>query len=117
MSAIDETAIDRYDAGLDGALGTVAATLHEHIDAALDGLGLEARVYQSQPIWMRGKELLVGYKAFPRWVTFQIWNPPVDDPTGTLAAGPRMSTIKYSSVEQIDVDALDTWLAQVRARL
>jgi hypothetical protein len=50
-------------------------------------------------------------------VTFMIWNPAVADPSGTLMEGPRMSTITYASADQIDPNALDTWLAEVQARL
>ncbi len=46
-----------------------------------------------------------------------IWNPAVSDPSGTLIEGVRMSTIKYESVDQIDTNALDTWIAEVQGRL
>ena len=109
------TSIQEYNDGLDDALGTVAETLQRHIDDTIQGA--EGKVWQGHPVWLRGKDPVVGYKAFPRWVTFMIWNPAVPDPTGTLTEGPRMSTIKYSSVDQIDPNALDTWLAEVQARL
>ena len=108
------TSIHDYNDGLDDALGTVAETLQQHIE---DGLDVEGRVWQGHPVWLRGKEPILGYKAFPRWVTFMIWNPAVSDPSGTLTEGPRMSTIKYETADQIDPNALDTWIAEVSGRI
>jgi hypothetical protein len=91
------TSIHEYNDGLDDALGTIAETLQQHLD---DGApGLEGRVWHGHPVWFSGKEPVMGYKAFPRWVTFMIWNPG------------GMSTTKYESVDQIDTNALDTWIA------
>lgn len=109
------TSIHEYNDGLDDALGTIAETLQQHID---DGLpGAEGRVWQGHPVWLKGKDPIIGYKAFPRWVTFMIWNPEVSDPTGELTAGNRMSTVKYESADQIDTNALDTWIAEVQGRI
>jgi hypothetical protein len=46
-----------------------------------------------------------------------LWNPAVSDPSGTLAVGGRMSTIKYEAADQVDPNLIDTWLAEVHARL
>lgn len=108
------TSIHEYNDGLDDALGTVAETLQQHID---DGLDANGKVWQGHPVWFIGKEPIIGYKAFPRWVTFMIWNPAIDDPSGELTPGNRMSTIKYESADQIDTNALDTWIAAVATRI
>jgi hypothetical protein len=109
------TGIQEYNDGLDDALGTVAEVLQRHIDDNLPGA--EGRIWQGHPVWLRGEDPIVGYKAFPRWVTLMIWSPAVSDPSGTLVGGDRMSTIKYESADQVDPNLVDTWLAEVQARL
>lgn len=60
--------------------------------------------------------LVAGFKPFPRWTTFMIWNAaPIEDASGTLVAGPRMSTLKYTASDEIDDELVTDWLAQAIA--
>jgi hypothetical protein len=104
------SAVDEFNASVEGPLADVVTLLAERLDAALPGLG---RVWQGHPVWLEGKQPIAGYKPFPRWVTFMIWGDSVVDTSGALLQGPRMATIKFTSVDEVDETLLNGWLAQV----
>lgn len=109
------TTISEYNAAIDGDLQEVAEQLTDLIEANV--AGLEGKLWQAQPVWMNDKAPVIGFKAFPRWVTLMIWNrdgePAVADASGTLELGPRMSTRKFSRVEDIDEAVVAGWVQQV----
>lgn len=109
------TTVSEYNAAIDGDLQEVAEQLTDLIETNL--VGLEGKLWQAQPVWMDGKTPVIGFKAFPRWVTLMIWNrdgaPAVEDATGTLESGPRMSTRKFSREEEIDGALVAGWIRQV----
>jgi hypothetical protein len=113
------TTISEYIAAIDGDLQVVAERLMELIDGR--AAGLEGKLWQAQPVWMHGKTPVVGFKAFPRWVTLMIWNrdggPAVEDASGSLEVGPRMATRKFSSVAEIDDELVSGWVGQAVATL
>ena len=97
--------------------------LNQRLMELIDGraAGLEGKLWQAQPVWMHGKTPVVGFKAFPRWVTLMIWNrdggPAVEDASGSLEVGPRMATRKFSSVAEIDDELVSGWVGQAVATL
>lgn len=98
--------IAEYSAGLEVPFAEIARSLTAQLDAALpDATG---QVWHGHPVWMRGKEPIAGFKAYPRWVTFMIWGE-VDDPSGTLEQGPRMATVKLTAADQLD--DISRWVA------
>ncbi|MGC4105248.1 MAG: hypothetical protein QM753_02685 [Thermomicrobiales bacterium] len=60
---------------------------------------------------------MIGFRAFPCWVTLMIWNrdgvPAVADASGTLEASPRMGTRTFSRVAEIDEALVAGWVQQV----
>jgi len=110
------TTISEYNAAIDGDMQEVAERLTDLIETNV--VGLEGRLWQAQPVWMDGKTPVVGFKAFPRWVTLMIWNrtsdgaPAVEDGSGTLEFGSRMATRKFSSPDEIDEALVAAWVQQ-----
>lgn len=111
------TTITEYNAAIAGLLHEVADRLTALIDTGTAGGTLEGKLYQAQPVWMEGKTPVIGFKAFPRWVTLMIWNRDgvlaVADESGTLDAGPRMATRKFASVVELDDDLIAGWIQQL----
>ncbi|MGB3329739.1 MAG: DUF1801 domain-containing protein [Thermomicrobiales bacterium] len=109
------TTISEYTAAVEGDLQAVAERLAVLIDA--NAPGLEGKLWQAQPVWMDGKTPVIGFKAFPRWVTLMIWNragaPAVEDATGTLEAGARMCTRRFARADEIDEAVIAGWVRQV----
>ncbi len=105
--------IDDYTTGLEEPQREIATRLRAAIDAALPDA--ESRIYHSHPVWLDGKTPVAGFKAYPRYVTFMIWNAaPITDTTGVLTPGARMWTAKFSDPEQISAAAIVEWIAQAR---
>jgi hypothetical protein len=113
------TTISEYNAAIDGDMQEVAERLTDLIETNV--VGLEGRLWQAQPVWLDGKTPVVGFKAFPRWVTLMIWNRPPDgapavaDDSGTLESGPRMATRKFSRPDEIDEVLVAAWVQQATA--
>lgn len=111
------TTITEYNAAIAGPLQEVAERLTALIDAGAAGKPLDGKLWQAQPVWMQDKTPVIGFKAFPRWVTLMIWNrdgsPAVADDSGTLEAGPRMSIRKFSSAADLDDDLIAGWIGQL----
>jgi hypothetical protein len=113
------TTITEYNAALAGPLQDVAERLTALIDAGTTAgeRSLEGKLWQAQPVWMQGRTPVIGFKAFPRWVTLMIWNrdgsPAVSDASGTLEAGPRMATRKFASAADLDNDLIASWVQQI----
>lgn len=109
------TTISEYNAAIDGDLQEVAERLTDLIEANVSGL--DGTLWQAQPIWLADRTPVIGFKAFPRWVTLMIWHrdgePAVVDASGTLAVGPRMGTRKFSSPDEIDDELVADWVRQV----
>lgn len=109
--------ISEYNAAIAGDLQEVAERLTDLIETNV--VGLEGTLWQAQPVWLAGRTPVIGFKAFPRWVTLMFWNrdgaPAVDDPSGTLEAGPRMGTRKFTSLDEIDEALVASWVQQACA--
>lgn len=111
MPSNPDQAVTGYVNGLAEPLRAVAASLQTIIDGAVSSA--EGRVWQGHPVWLIGKQPVVGFKAFPRYVTVMFWK--VADTSGgspgfELVAGPRMSTVKVAAVDQLDDAAIVTWV-------
>ncbi|ACQ78710.1 Domain of unknown function DUF1801 [Beutenbergia cavernae DSM 12333] len=105
------TTIDELVAGLDDERRETATRLCTLLDSALPEAS--ARVYHGHPVWLDEARPVAGFKPFPRYVTFMIWNAePIDDTSGTLVPGARMSTVKYAAAEEIDEALVRDWLAR-----
>ena len=73
-------------------------------------------LWHAQPVWLRGKHPVAGYKAFPRYVTLMLWvGPEFHDPAGVLqpAGNQNVVTVKYERVEDIHEDLIGGWLTQL----
>ncbi|WP_353115933.1 DUF1801 domain-containing protein [Microbacterium sp.] len=105
------TTIDQYTASLPEPFRAVAAALRGAIDEALPDA--DSRIYHSHPVWLIGGAPAAGFKAYARYVTFMIWNgAPIDDPSGELQSGARMSTVKYAELSGLDTGRIVDWLRQ-----
>lgn len=106
--------LDEFIADLDAPHRETAEKLRALIDTAVPGA--TGQVWHGHPVWLSGKDPVAGFKPYPRYVTFMIWNAaPIDDSSGVLVPGPRMSTVKYESADQVDPAQVAGWLAQATA--
>lgn len=74
------------------------------------------RIYHTHPVWLTAGRPVAGFKAYPHYVTFMIWNAaPMTDTSGVLVAGTRMSSVKIAAQHDLDPAAISNWLAQATA--
>ena len=106
--------LDEFIADLDAPHRETAERLRAVIAATVpDATG---QLWHGHPVWLSGKNPVVGFKPFPRYVTLMIWNAaPIVDRSGVLVPGARMSTVKYESPGQVDPVLVRDWLAQATA--
>jgi hypothetical protein len=101
--------IDHYLASLPEPSRGIGTELRPILDAALPASN--AVIWHGQPVWMRDKKPLAGFKAYTAYVTLMIWNGrDIADPTGRLTPGRHMSTVKIRAIPDIDRDAINSWL-------
>lgn len=106
--------LHEFIASLDNPQREISERLQTLLDAGLDSAA--GQVWHGHPVWLDGKTPVAGFKPYPKYVTFMIWNAsPIEDSSDSLVAGPRMATIKYSSVEEIDDARVSDWLRQSQA--
>ncbi len=101
--------INRYLADLPPATRRIGKELRAVIDSALPDA--TASIWHGQPVWMRDKSPLAGFKAYSTYVTFMIWNgKSISDSTGRLQPGSRVATVKLHAPSDIDHEAFTGWL-------
>lgn len=106
--------LDEFIAELDTPARETAESLRAILDAALPTAA--GQLWHGHPVWLDGKNPIVGFKPFPRWTTFMIWNgSPITDASGRLESGARMSTVKLAGAEEIDAALFADWLKQATA--
>lgn len=103
-----------YNASLDPAdreiADVLARTIDEHLPEA------ENKIWHRHPVWFLGGNPIVGYSKLKGCVRLLFWSGQSFDevdlkPEGTFKA----AEARYTSVEQIDLDALARWLAKARS--
>lgn len=81
-----------------------------------DGLPeAESRIWHAHPVWFLAGNPIVGYSKLKSCVRLLFWSGQSFDvpglaPEGTFKAAEK----RYTSVAQVDVDELRTWLEQAR---
>ncbi|KQW06175.1 hypothetical protein ASC66_06485 [Leifsonia sp. Root4] len=106
--------LDEFIAELDAPAREIAESLRAIIDDAVPGA--TGQVWHGHPVWLDGKNPIAGFKPYPRWTTFMIWNgSPITDASGRLESGARMSTLKLSGTDDIDAALFADWLKQATA--
>ena len=110
--------IAAYLTALSDPLRDVAAAARAAIDNALPQA--HAAIWHGHPVWSRspdpGRKPICLLKAYTSHVTFGLWQgQAVDDPTGRLEPGSRqMASTRLRSVEDVDPQAIASWLKQAR---
>ncbi|MBX3142898.1 MAG: DUF1801 domain-containing protein [Trueperaceae bacterium] len=103
-----------YNASLDPTdreiADVLARTIDEHLSEA------ENKIWHRHPVWCLGGNPIVGYSKLKGCVRLLFWSGQSFDevdlkPEGTFKA----AEARYTSVEQIDLDALARWLAKARS--
>ncbi len=106
--------LEEFIAQLESPQRDIAERLRGLIDAAM--LRATGHVWHGHPVWLEQKTPVAGFKPYPKYVTFMIWNAaPIDDKSGVLVAGPRMWTVKYAAVDEIEDAVVTDWLTQAQA--
>ncbi|XAS66574.1 DUF1801 domain-containing protein [Micrococcaceae bacterium Sec5.7] len=106
--------IEEFNRGLDGTIAEVARKLEPLIGRGLPGS--EAKVWHGHPVWFRGKDPLVGYKPYPRFVTLMFWQgQQFADPGDLKPASNQMAVIKYASPDEVDEAAVLEWARQAQS--
>jgi len=98
--------VDDYIEVLDDPFQAIATTLRPIIDAGLPAL--KPVLWHGQPVWMNGKRPVAMIKAYPRYVSFALFEGRgVKDRSGRLGAGSgQISFVKLSTANQIDAKLL-----------
>ena len=96
---------------MDDPLREIAVHLCSVLEYCL--IGTRAQLRDGHPVWLNGQAPVAGFAADAQSVTFMIWDADsVDDPSGRLETGPRISTVQLSSVAEVDRRLFTDWLHQ-----
>ena len=75
----------------------------------------ENRVWHAHPVWFLEGNPIVGYSKLKRCVRLLFWSGQSFEEEGLQREGTfKAAEARYTSVEEVDVDALARWLAKAR---
>lgn len=75
----------------------------------------ENRVWHAHPVWFLEGNPLVGYSKLKRCVRLLFWSGQSFEEEGLQREGTfKAAEARYTSVEEVDVDALARWLGKAR---
>lgn len=102
-----------YNAALAPADRAIAKALAARIDAALPDA--ENKVWHAHPVWFLDGNPIVGYGKLKACVRLLFWSGQSFRAKGLAKEGSfKAAEKRYTSVDQIDDDALAAWLADAR---
>ncbi|MBK9107627.1 MAG: DUF1801 domain-containing protein [Saprospiraceae bacterium] len=91
----------------------ICETLAQEIDAALPDA--ESKVWHAHPVWFLDGNPIVGYDKLKNCVRLLFWSGQSFEETDLKNEGSfKAAEKRYTSVEQIDIEALTRWLDKSR---
>lgn len=91
----------------------ICERLAEQIDRDLPEA--ENKVWHAHPVWFLDGNPIVGYSKLKNCVRLLFWSGQSFDEPGLQPEGTfKAAEARYTSVEQIDAEALSRWLAKAR---
>lgn len=103
--------VNEYVQGLEGEAHVVSAKLAKLLFEGLPALS--GQIWHGHPVWLDGKQPVAGFKAFPKYVTFMLWQgQDLEDASGRLSASgsARMATVKVASTTDLDDQLFAAWI-------
>ncbi len=75
----------------------------------------ESKVWHAHPVWFFDGNPVVGYSVLKRCVRLLFWSGQSFDERGLTPEGSfKAAEARYTSVDQVDTEALASWLAKSR---
>lgn len=105
--------IQRYNDELEASAREIADLLATEIDLALPDA--ERKIWHAHPVWFLGGNPIVGYSKLKGPVRLLFWSGQSFDEPGLAPEGSfKAAEARYTSVDEVDIDALARWLAASR---
>lgn len=105
--------IERFNAERDADARPICEALATEIDRALPDA--ESKIWHRHPVWFLDGNPIVGYSRLKACVRLMFWSGQSFEAEGLEAEGKfKAATARYTSVEEIDREALARWLEESR---
>jgi hypothetical protein len=105
-----------YSKNLSKGLAGICHLLQKEIEGVLTGATV--KLYYSMPVWFIDENPIVGYKASVKNVTLLFWSGRSFEEKELRTAGKfKAAQIKYSSVDDIDIQSLRRWLEKSKIHI
>lgn len=111
------TTVAEYLAGLPEHQRALASELVTLLDTGLPET--TGQLWHGHPVWLAEKQPIAGFKGFPRYLTFMLWQgQKINDDSGLLtpSGSAQMAVLKLSGLEELNSELLSSWISQI-ARL
>lgn len=102
--------ITAYNAAQLPADAAICEALMQHINSALPQA--ERKIWHKHPVWFLAGNPVVGYSKLKAGVRLMFWSGASFDESGLKPGTGKFkdASVLYTSVDQIDVTALERWL-------
>lgn len=105
--------IDEYHAHLLPQDQAICALLRQRIDLALPDA--VSKIWHAHPVWFLGLNPIVGYSRLKSGMRLLFWSGQSFARPGLTPEGKfKAAEARYSTVAEVDCDALDGWMAEAR---
>jgi hypothetical protein len=105
--------IDSYHAALDADDRAICDLLRVEIDRALPDA--TSRVWHGHPVWFLDDNPIVGYDRLKHALRLMFWSGQSFEASGLTPDGSfKAASAHFTSIDDVDVDALAAWLADSR---
>jgi hypothetical protein len=102
-----------YHAALEPRDRAICDRLAQEIERHLPDA--ENKVWHAHPVWFLDSNPIVGYSKLKSCVRLLFWSGQSFEEAGLTKEGSfKAAEVRYTTVDQIDIDALARWLAKAR---
>lgn len=106
--------IEAYNAALTPGDRAVCALLAKVIDRALPDA--ENKIWHAHPVWFLEGNPIVGYSKLKDSIRLLFWSGQSFTEKGLHKEGGfKAADVRYTAVDQVDMEKLERWLAEARA--
>ncbi|UYO00611.1 MAG: DUF1801 domain-containing protein [Devosia sp.] len=113
MHRIKATSIDEYQSQLSAPDRTICEMVRDVIDERL--YDADSKIWHAHPVWFIAGNPIVGYSKLKDCIRVLFWSGQSFPSPGLMREGSfKAAEVRYTSVEQIDREALSAWLDEAR---
>jgi hypothetical protein len=117
MKSNSEKTITDYAEALPDSHAAICRRLHKEIDAALPK-AFSSKIWHSVPVWFKGENPVVGYKATPKHVSLLFWSGQLFGDSSLKSVGKfKAAQIQFTDASEIDPKSLRRWLKKSSAEI